>query len=653
MNDSTNAVFLSYASQDAPAVRRLCESLRSAGIDVWFDADGGLEHGDEWDIKIRRQVKECLLFVPVISANTQRRLEGYFRIEWELASQRAMGVASGVPFILPVVIDDTREPEALVPERFRSVQWMRLPDGVVTPDAQTRFVKLWTQRISGLTNPAWQIAAAPAASPESEPRLTRPPAQRHLPLVPTVIAATAVVALAVAGWFWSRRSAPAGADAHPSGAEKPAAPLSKARELAERAQLLIDDLAFTRENYGLADEFCQKALALDDSDAEVWATAALVSLDLLEDTYDTSARREEMARSQAERAIRLDRNSLRAALAVARNFDISGEPEEARRALRVLFARAPHDRLVLRALARVERELHHDAGVREVFEQLKSVPGGDPRTVVTEVKDLRLAGRHAESEALVDQLLAGPPVRLAFYEKLLLLTHTGTLDFGTTRNFVAKIPAPLRQEDAFGSLLAKFWLWSGDGPKALEVLGRVPHDFLEEFAAYEPRSYLAGWAHRVAGRPTAAQQEWASALALIDGRLATDKSNTRLLSLKATLQVLTGAPAAARETWRLRTDLGGSPSPRLIIGEVRLLTLLGDREEAVATLQRHWATQDFGSRSYMLGDFRHGPEFAALREDPRAQKLIADQVAECEQRKRGPSLVASSPPNAPPAAGKK
>src|SRR3954463_5452468 len=123
------AVFLSYASQDAEPARRIADALRTAGVEVWFDADGGLEHGDEWDAKIRRQIKECVLFIAVISANTQAREEGYFRIEWELAAARAMGIASGTAFILPIVIDDTREPAALVPDRFRKVQWTRLPGG--------------------------------------------------------------------------------------------------------------------------------------------------------------------------------------------------------------------------------------------------------------------------------------------------------------------------------------------------------------------------------------------------------------------------------------------------------------------------------------------------------------------------------------------
>ena len=98
--EPSKAVFLSYASQDAEAARRICESLRSGGVEVWFDAEGGLEHGDAWDAKIRRLIgKECVRFIPLISASTQARHEGYFRLEWELAAERAMSIASGVAFM--------------------------------------------------------------------------------------------------------------------------------------------------------------------------------------------------------------------------------------------------------------------------------------------------------------------------------------------------------------------------------------------------------------------------------------------------------------------------------------------------------------------------------------------------------------------------
>lgn len=37
MSDSTPAVFLSYAYEDAAAARRIAGTLRAAGVDVWFD----------------------------------------------------------------------------------------------------------------------------------------------------------------------------------------------------------------------------------------------------------------------------------------------------------------------------------------------------------------------------------------------------------------------------------------------------------------------------------------------------------------------------------------------------------------------------------------------------------------------------------------
>jgi len=74
---ATGAVFLSYASQDAEAARRICEALRAADVEVWFD-QSQLRGGDLWDQKIRREVRDCELFIPVISAHTTSRRGGKF-----------------------------------------------------------------------------------------------------------------------------------------------------------------------------------------------------------------------------------------------------------------------------------------------------------------------------------------------------------------------------------------------------------------------------------------------------------------------------------------------------------------------------------------------------------------------------------------------
>src|SRR3954451_21150638 len=141
MSDASKAVFLSYASQDAEAARRICEALRAAGVEVWFD-QSELRGGDAWDAKIRRQIASCALFVPRISANTEARLEGYFRLEWKLAAQRTHTMAEEKAFLLPILLDDTRDAEARVPAEFKAVQWTKLPGGEATPAFAARVKKL-------------------------------------------------------------------------------------------------------------------------------------------------------------------------------------------------------------------------------------------------------------------------------------------------------------------------------------------------------------------------------------------------------------------------------------------------------------------------------------------------------------------------------
>jgi TolB-like protein/Tfp pilus assembly protein PilF len=141
VTESKNAVFLSYAAQDADAAQRLCEALRVAGIEVWLDRSE-LRGGDVWDQRIRREIRDCALFIPIISANTQARLEGYFRREWKLAVARTLDMADDKPFLVPVVIDLTNDADARVPEKFREVQWTLLPDGATPPYFLERLQRL-------------------------------------------------------------------------------------------------------------------------------------------------------------------------------------------------------------------------------------------------------------------------------------------------------------------------------------------------------------------------------------------------------------------------------------------------------------------------------------------------------------------------------
>lgn len=163
----SRAVFLSYASQDAQAAQRICDALRSAAIDVWFD-QSELRGGEAWDQKIRQRIRDCGLFIALISANTDARPEGYFRLEWKLAVDRSHLMADDEPFLVPVVIDGTAEATARVPDRFRQAHWIRLAAGSSPAQLPIRIAQL----LKGDPDIPRQTAATPPAAPARSLRPT-------------------------------------------------------------------------------------------------------------------------------------------------------------------------------------------------------------------------------------------------------------------------------------------------------------------------------------------------------------------------------------------------------------------------------------------------------------------------------------------------
>jgi TolB-like protein len=194
LTEASGAVFLSYASQDALPAQRICEALTAAGIEVWFD-QSELRGGDAWDLKIRQQIRDCALFVPVISEHTTARPEGYFRLEWGLADQRSQMIARNKAFIIPVCVDRTPESVPDLPESFLRVQWMRLPDGA-TPAAFCERIAALLGRTAPAAARANPAPAALAMAPARRPRSTL----WLLGAVAVLVAVLSGVLLAVKPW---------------------------------------------------------------------------------------------------------------------------------------------------------------------------------------------------------------------------------------------------------------------------------------------------------------------------------------------------------------------------------------------------------------------------------------------------------------------
>ena len=202
MSDATKAVFLSYAREDTAAAQRIAEALRSHGVEVWFDQNE-LRGGDAWDQKIRRQINDCALFIPIISQHTQERGKGYFRLEWKLAVEQTHLMAEGIAFLAPVVVDATSESSAVVPPEFMRVQWTRLPGALPTPQFVEQIKRLLEAPRKAAPSPRPINSLAAATSPAPHPSG-----------IPTWLAAVVVVVLLGAVAYFALR---------PSGKE-PAAP---------------------------------------------------------------------------------------------------------------------------------------------------------------------------------------------------------------------------------------------------------------------------------------------------------------------------------------------------------------------------------------------------------------------------------------------
>lgn len=170
----SRAVFLSYSREDTEAARRIADALRAFGMEVWFDQNE-LRGGDSWDAKIKKQIRECSLFLPIISTHTQSRVEGYFRREWKLGVERTHDMAGGVAFITPVVIDDTLESAALVPDEFMRYQWTRLPHGVPSPEFVGQVKRILEAPKQAAAAVPIRAPAAQAAAPAATPTQSKAP----------------------------------------------------------------------------------------------------------------------------------------------------------------------------------------------------------------------------------------------------------------------------------------------------------------------------------------------------------------------------------------------------------------------------------------------------------------------------------------------
>jgi len=629
--DVSKAVFLSYASQDAEAAKRICEALRQAGVEVWFD-QSELRGGDAWDAKIRKQIKECALFVPIISANTQARAEGYFRLEWKLAVDRSYLMADDAPFLFPIVIDDTPDATARVPDKFRDVQWTRLNVKDTPETLATRVARL----LSGA-----QPAEAGDRRPEAGSAHRRSKHDRSRWIMSALAGAVALAA-AIGAWFALRPSSPP-ATGLPSPAS-PAAPaaVSEARQLAARARAMsLDKYDSSIDDFTAAEGLIKRALELDSNDGEIWAISSLINFAINSRGFERTPARNAAARAHAERALKLAPDSVEALFALARWQRDSEEPAIAEAGFLKILARNPDHVGALHNLGYLYDRMDRIDEAAALYAREARNPAAAALAGFTEYLMYFRRARFAEAEQAVRKSIAVEPSSNAQSGlALLLLTWRG--DAEAAASAVATGPATIHREHRPIWVTAFAHLCRRQPADTLRVLERLPDEYILDNMYTGPKAYWVGLAHAQAGREAAARVAWEAGLALVDQRLRNTPADYQLRLARGELLAWLGREAEALQEVRTLEQLAFREQS-WIFTPARIYAALGRTDEALRLIEQQLQfTREHRNLGWPLTPalLRIDPRWDKIRDDPRFQKLCAESVK--QNTEYGGQMTASS-----------
>ena len=615
MSDPGKAVFLSYASQDAEAAKNICDALRAAGVEVWFD-QSELRGGDSWDAKIRKQIKECALFVPVITPNTNARAEGYFRREWKQAVERTHDMADDVPFLFPVVIGDVTDATARVPDKFRDVQWTRLRLDETPAELAKRVTRL-------LTNEPGAGSVERRAEDRQTKREKRPTWLRYSWAAVGILFG---LVYAVRPLIQpSRRAEP-----QPAAIAPALAPAGSAELARVRAQLTPD--RWQREDFAAMSPTLDRLIEANPESSDAWAMRSIInSLQVLRN-FDSSTKPLEVGKAAADRALRLAPGSPLADIATGMHLvamtSRGGDARACRPYLDRGVAALPPDALTRYAeLASYWFAYDFDQVERCAQGWLDTEPRASfPPWIFAQLNVVRRRPGEAEKWAelaATDPNITGVRALNTMFESKYYLRADLTTAWATLQ----RVPSVGR---SVHRVVHARWLVAVAGHRwddALQELAQVPETFLFDRSYHGPKALLAGLAHRAAGRADAAAAQFREAERLLKEHLGSDSDNEELHTVLAVTLACAGHVAEARSELALVEPLVKGRSPTIYRGSL-VLTIaqayaeLGDPGRLAFWLRKLLAEPS--QFPFTPASIRVDPRFAGTVDAPEIQALLKE-----------------------------
>jgi TolB-like protein/predicted Zn-dependent protease len=564
------------------------------------------------------------LFVPVISAATQARLEGYFRLEWKLAAQRTHLMAEAKPFLLPVVIDATRDAEAHVPAEFKAVQWTRLPGG----EAAEKFCGRVKRLLCGAEK-GGDSRPDEDSGPKSSGHKASPATGRHRPLAWALAGVALLVAAGALMWF--ARRGPSGTSVHAS-ARPPAtagisSELSAGLEKVRRMRVKID---VTRAELEAASSLLELADRQYPNRAEVWAEWSLVDARFVTEMLDTSDARRESMRQRARRAYGLEPEMAAARFAEAQAVWIlnPGDPAaqaQAKALLEPLAEKAEVDPWALLLLSQVSRDPKKPEASFRYLDRLAQTPGGAVQAHLARGIAFVFADRWADAEAEIDRALALESAsKLHMWKGYIQAMWHG--DMPGAQRSIAAVPPTLLQEDFPAAAALWVHLWTRDWDKAVGAMRALPRDYIDSGALSGPTGYFKGFALARAGKPAAAETELRGALEVVEARLKAKPNTRSFLVAKGLVLAALGAREQAAQVRRLVVELYGERSESWMDDFLAMEVLAA--EDAIRSLAQHAEKTAFVTSARLrldpyLDRLRGHPDFVALQAKVDADPRLA------------------------------